>query len=112
MSCVFCKIASGEIETTRAYEDSEVVAFFDMAPQAPTHILIIPKLHISSLSDITEQNAHVGAAIFRAISQLSRRAEFAGGYRVVSNCGADGGQSVDHLHFHMLGGRALGWPPG
>jgi histidine triad (HIT) family protein len=112
MSCIFCRIASGEVATTKAYEDSEVVAFYDTAPQAPTHILVIPKAHIPSLSAITEENAHIGTAIFRAIAELSKRAEFAGGFRVVSNSGADGGQTVGHLHFHMLGGRALGWPPG
>lgn len=112
MSCVFCKIASGEIPTTKAYENDHVVAFYDTAPQAPTHILIIPKAHIASLSEITEENADIGRQIFLAIAELSSRAEFAGGYRVVSNCGADGGQTVGHLHFHMLAGRALAWPPG
>lgn len=112
MSCIFCKIASGEIETKKAYEDEHVVAFYDMSPQAPAHILVIPKAHIASLSEIDGDNCAIGGHIFLAISTLAKRPEFSGGYRVVSNTGEDGGQTVNHLHFHMLGGRSLAWPPG
>ena len=113
MDCIFCKIASGEIGSTKAYEDDKVLAFHDISPAAPTHILIIPKCHISSANDITGDNSHIVAHIYEAAAKLARDLGLAeGGYRIVNNCGADGGQTVNHLHFHLLGGRSLQWPPG
>ena len=112
MDCIFCKIASGEIPSTKVYEDDTVVAFNDLDPKAPSHILIIPKDHISSMMDINESNSGVISHIYGVIANLGKLPEFAGGFRVVCNCGDDGGQTVGHLHFHMLGGRSLSWPPG
>lgn len=110
--CIFCKIASKEIDSQLIYEDDLVVAFEDLNPQAPIHLLIIPKEHIVSAADIDEDNSHIIARIFEVISQLGRELELEDGYRIVNNCGKDGGQTVDHIHFHMLGERKLNWPPG
>ena len=105
--CLFCKIIAGTIPSTKVYEDETVFAFRDIAPQAPTHILVIPKAHLSSVNDITAENSAVVAHIFEVIPQIAKAEGLANGYRVVSNCGADAGQTVHHLHFHILGGKAL-----
>lgn len=110
--CIFCKIANKEIDSQLIYEDDLVVAFEDLNPQAPIHLLIIPKEHIASAADIDEDNSHIIGRIFEVISQLGRELELEDGYRIVNNCGKDGGQTVDHIHFHMLGERKLNWPPG
>ncbi len=112
MDCIFCKIASGEIPSNKVYEDDTVVAFRDLDPQAPTHVLIIPKQHIQSVAEITPENSAIVAHIFEVAAQLSRELGLTGGFRVVSNSGAAAGQSVPHLHFHLLGGRDFTWPPG
>ena len=93
--CIFCKIAAGEIPSKKAYEDDQILAFYDLDPQAPVHILIIPKEHI-----------------FAAAANLAKELGLEKGYRIVNNCGEDGGQTVRHLHFHLLGGRSMEWPPG
>ncbi len=111
--CLFCKIANGEIPSNKAYEDEEVLAFYDLDPQAPKHILIIPKKHITSANDINEDNASVVAHIFVTAAKIAKEVGIAeDGYRIVNNCGENGGQSVKHLHFHLLGGRSMAWPPG
>lgn len=105
--CLFCKIIAGEIPSSKVYEDETVFAFRDIAPQAPTHILVVPKVHISDCSGITAENSAVAAHIFEVIPQIARAEGLENGYRVVSNCGPDAGQTVPHLHFHILGGRQL-----
>lgn len=112
MDCIFCKIASGEIPSNKLYEDEKVVAFYDLDPQAPVHFLVIPKAHIKSADEINQSNAEVIAHIFTVISKLAKQLGLSKGYRIVNNCGEDGGQTVSHLHFHVLGGRLLAWPPG
>lgn len=112
MSCLFCKIIAGEIPSTKIYEDDDILAFLDVAPQAPTHFLVVPKAHIDSPAHITEQNAAVVGHIYATIAKLAIELKLNNGYRVVANCGEDGGQSVQHLHFHVLAGRSLAWPPG
>ena len=107
MNCLFCKIIAGDIPSTRVYEDETVCAFRDIAPQAPTHILVVPKAHIEDCNGITAANSAVVAHIFEVIPQIARAEGLDGGYRVVSNCGDDAGQTVQHLHFHILGGRKL-----
>ena len=107
MDCIFCKIAAGEIPSTKVYEDDLVYAFRDIAPMAPTHILVIPKAHIASVNEITAQNSGLVSHIFEVIPQIAQAEGLTGGYRVVSNCGADAGQTVHHLHFHILGGKTL-----
>ena len=107
MNCLFCKIIAGEIPSTKVYEDETVYAFRDINPQAPTHILVIPKVHLSSVNDVTAENSAVVAHIFEVIPQIAAAEGLTGGYRVVSNCGADAGQTVHHLHFHILGGKEL-----
>ena len=105
--CIFCKIIAGEIPSTKVYEDELVFAFRDINPQAPTHILVVPKLHIGSVAELTEQNSAVVARIFEVIAQIAKNEGLTNGYRVVSNCGPDAGQTVPHLHFHILGGAEL-----
>lgn len=105
--CIFCKIAAGEIPSTKVYEDELVLAFRDIAPQAPTHILVIPKTHIPSVAAISAENSALVAHIFEVIARVAEAEGLANGYRVVSNCGPDAGQTVHHLHFHILGGREL-----
>ena len=107
MNCLFCKIIAGDIPSTKVYEDELVLAFRDIAPQAPTHILVIPKTHIPSVDGITEANSDVVAHIFRVIPQIAAAEGLTEGYRVVSNCGPHAGQTVHHLHFHILGGKQL-----
>ena len=109
--CLFCKIAAGEIPSNKVYEDDQVFAFYDIDPQAPTHFLVIPKAHIGSCGEITADNAGVVAHIFTVISQVTRELGLTD-FRVVSNCGEQAGQSVHHLHFHVLAGRDMTWPPG
>ena len=105
--CLFCKIAAGEIPSTKVYEDETILVFRDIAPMAPTHILVIPKAHIPSVDGINGENSAVVAHIFETIPTIAAAEGLTGGYRVVSNCGSDAGQTVHHLHFHILGGRLL-----
>ena len=107
MDCIFCKIAAGEIPSTKVYEDDQILAFRDIAPMAPTHILVIPKTHIGSVAEITADNAALVAHIFTVIPKIAAEEGLDSGYRVVSNCGPDAGQTVHHLHFHILGGKQL-----
>ena len=106
-NCLFCRIIAGEIPSTKVYEDDTVLAFRDIAPQAPTHILVIPKAHISGVSAITAENSAVVAHIFEVIPQIAAAEGLSEGFRVVSNCGDHAGQTVHHLHFHILGGKQL-----
>ena len=113
MDCLFCKIIAGDIPYAKVYEDDKVLAFRDIEPQAPVHILIIPKEHIASANELNEENASVVGHIYAVAAKIAKEEGIAeGGYRIVNNCGVDGGQTVGHLHFHMLGGRSLAWPPG
>ena len=107
MDCLFCAIANGDIPSTKVYEDEDILAFRDIAPQAPTHILVIPKTHIASVDHLTDAHAGVVAKIFVTIPKIAAQEGLANGYRVVSNVGEDGCQSVKHLHFHILGGKKL-----
>ena len=106
-NCLFCKIIAGVIPSTKVYEDDSILAFRDIAPQAPTHILVIPKEHIPSVDGITAENSAVVAHIFEVIPAIAKAEGLESGYRVVSNCGDDAGQTVHHLHFHILGGKKL-----
>ena len=106
-NCLFCKIIGGAIPSTKVYEDETVLAFRDIAPQAPTHILVIPKAHIASVAEVTADNSAVIAHIFEVIAKVAEAEGLKDGYRVVSNCGDHAGQTVHHLHFHILGGRQL-----
>ncbi len=112
MDCLFCKIINGEIPSNKVYEDETVFAFRDIEPQAPTHILIIPKQHIKSAAEIDESNSAVVAHIFEVAAKLAKQEGLTDGYRIVNNCGDLAGQSVKHLHFHLMGGREFGWPAG
>ena len=105
--CLFCRIIRGEIPSSKVYEDETVYAFRDIAPQAPTHVLVIPKTHISGCNAVTTENSTVVAHIFEVIPKIAAAEGLTGGYRVVSNCGPDAGQTVPHLHFHILGGKAM-----
>ena len=107
MDCIFCKIIAGDIPSTKVYEDETVYAFRDINPQAPSHILVIPKAHIASVNELNGDNSGVVAHIFEVIPQIAAAEGLTGGYRVVSNCGPDAGQTVFHLHFHILGGQEL-----
>ena len=111
-NCIFCKIINGEIPSTKVYEDDSVYAFRDINPMAPIHVLIVPKAHIESADGITAENADCVARIFEAIPKIAKAEGLANGYRVITNCGEDGCQSVKHLHFHLLSGRDFTWPPG
>lgn len=111
--CLFCGIASGEVPSERAHEDDLVVAFHDIAPRAPTHILLIPRRHIASAAELTEVDAPLLGRLFAVAAELARANGIAeDGYRLVTNVGRYGGQSVAHLHLHLLGGRPMSWPPG
>lgn len=111
--CLFCRIVAGEIPSTGVHEDEAILAIRDIAPRAPTHILLMPKGHVASAADLTVEHAELLGRIFAAAAQIARSEGIAErGYRVVTNVGAWGGQSVDHLHFHLMGGRAFEWPPG
>ncbi len=107
MSCLFCKIIAGDIPSAKVYEDDTVYAFRDIAPQAPVHVLVVPKAHLEGCSDVTCDNSAVIARIFEVIPQIAQAEGLTDGYRVVSNCGPDAGQTVQHLHFHILGGRKM-----
>ncbi|ACL70025.1 histidine triad nucleotide-binding protein [Halothermothrix orenii] len=111
--CIFCKIANGEMDTDLVYEDEKVVAFKDINPQAPVHLLIVPRKHIPTLLDLEKSDEELIGHIYKIASKLAREEGIADrGFRVVSNCNEEGGQTVFHIHFHLLGGRNLQWPPG
>jgi histidine triad (HIT) family protein len=112
MNCIFCKIVAGTIPSKKLYEDDEVYAFADIDPKAPFHALIIPKEHIASLAEAAVAHKSLLGHLHFTAAELARTHELAKGYRVVINTGPDGGQTVDHLHLHLLGGRAMHWPPG
>ncbi len=112
MDCLFCKIIAGEIPSKKVYEDERVLAFYDIDPQAPTHFLVVPKAHISGMDKIRPDNEAVVGHIFSVIAKLAEELRLENGFRVVNNCGKDAMQSVEHLHFHVLAGRQLAWPPG
>ena len=113
MSCLFCRIASGEIPASKVYEDDEVMAFNDINPQAPLHVLVIPKRHISTTNDLsTQDDALIGTLVRRAAAIAREKGYADRGYRSVLNCNAEAGQTVFHIHLHLLAGRGLGWPPG
>lgn len=105
--CLFCKIIAGDIPSDKVYEDEQVLAFRDIAPMAPVHILVIPKTHIAGVDEITAENSSILSRIFEIIPEIARKEGLADGYRVVSNIGENGGQTVRHLHFHILGGKKL-----
>ncbi len=107
MDCLFCKIIAGDIPSKKAYEDEKILAFYDIAPQAPVHILVIPKTHIASVDGVNAENSALIAYIFEKIPTIAKEAGITNGYRVISNCGDDACQSVKHLHFHILGGAQL-----
>ncbi len=113
MDCLFCKIANGKLNSDILYQDNEVIAFRDINPQAPTHILIIPKKHISTLNDLSDTDTTLMGKLFTTARNLAKEIGFAeDGYRLVMNCNDHGGQTVFHIHLHLLGGRPFSWPPG
>jgi histidine triad (HIT) family protein len=112
VSCLFCKIIAGEIPAKPVYEDADVFAFADINPQAPVHLLVVPRKHMASLDAAEESDAALLGRLLEAAARIAREKGLARGYRVVVNTGADGGQTVEHLHLHVLGGRAMAWPPG
>lgn len=112
MDCLFCKIAAGEIPSTKVYEDDYVYAFMDIDPQAPFHAIVIPKEHIASAAEINAENSILISKVFEAISIIAKQENLENGFRIVNNCGKDGGQTVGHIHFHLLARRNLAWPPG
>jgi len=112
-SCLFCRIIAGDIPATTIYEDNDLIAFNDIHPQAPMHVLIVPKLHVATLNDLgPAHDSLVGSMIRRAAAIAADRGFAQGGFRTVFNCNAGAGQTVFHLHLHVLGGRTMGWPPG
>ena len=111
--CIFCKIANKEIPSEIVYEDDFVVSFKDLDPKAPVHVLIIPKKHYGSALEINDENCEIVGHVFSAAAKIAKKLGIdTNGFRIVNNCGSDGGQTVGHIHFHLLGGRNLGWPPG
>jgi histidine triad (HIT) family protein len=112
MDCIFCKIVAGEIPAKKLYEDEQVMAFADVNPQAPVHALIVPKRHIVSLGHVSRENAGLLGHLHAVASELAAKHALTNGYRTVINTGPDGGQTVGHLHVHLLGGRPMHWPPG
>ena len=112
MDCLFCNIVKGQIPSEKVYEDNDVYAFKDVNPEAPVHILIIPKRHIKSVDELEETDKELVGHIFVVAKKLAKENKLENGYRLVSNIGEEGGQSVKHLHFHLLGGRSFNWPPG
>lgn len=110
--CIFCMIANKEIPSNIVYEDDKIVCFHDLEPQAPVHVLIIPKKHISSMDDINEEDQALLGHIMLKVKDIAKELELENGYRLVNNCGEDGFQTVKHLHFHLLGKRKMTWPPG
>lgn len=112
-SCIFCKIAAGEIESNIVYRDERIVAFRDLNPQAPTHVLVIPRKHVATINDLGAEDAETAGRLFLVAAEVARSEGVdESGYRVVMNCGEGAGQSVFHIHLHVLGGRAFRWPPG
>lgn len=111
-NCLFCNIIKGEIPSNLIYEDEEVIAFEDINPQAPVHFLVIPKEHIQSAAYIDENNKNLMGHILFVVSKIAKEKGLEEGYRIVNNCGIDGGQTVEHIHFHVLGKRKMLWPPG
>jgi histidine triad (HIT) family protein len=109
--CLFCRIAAGEIPSDRVFEDAAVIVFRDVNPKAPTHVLAIPRRHLASAADLTDADGDLLAALFGALRHVAEEAGLKG-YRILTNVGAESGQSVFHLHFHLLGGRSMAWPPG
>lgn len=109
MDCLFCKIIAGEIPSKKVYEDEQVYVFEDIAPIAPVHYLLIPKTHISGASAVTPENSAVVAHIFEVAAKIAAEKGFSDGFRIITNCGDDAGQTVKHLHFHLLAGRKFGW---
>lgn len=113
MSCIFCGIVNNDIPSKKVYEDDKVVAFEDINPAAPVHVVIVPKKHISSLMDINDEDSILISHIFMVAKKIAIEKNISeNGFRIVSNCGENAGQTVKHLHFHLLGGRSFGWPPG
>ena len=113
MDCIFCKIINNEIPSNKIYEDDKVLAFHDISKEAPIHFLVIPKEHIQSANEINSKNADIISHIFVVINKIVKELGIdESGYRIVNNCGKDGGQTVNHIHFHVLGQRDLKWPPG
>ena len=110
--CLFCRIVAGEIPSTRLHEDDLVIAIRDINPQAPTHVLVLPQAHIASAADLTDADGPLLGRLFEVAATLARQEGLGGGWRLVTNVGDDGGQTVDHLHVHLLGGRPMTWPPG
>ena len=112
-ACLFCKMVAGEIQPDKVYEDQHILAFRDINPQAPVHVLVIPKTHIATLNDLDDNHADVVGRLYLAAARVARQEGIAErGYRTVMNCNADGGQTVFHLHLHLMGGRQMAWPPG
>lgn len=112
MGCVFCEIVKGNLNSDKIYEDEEILVFKDLEPQAPVHFLIIPKKHIGSVLELSEEDSKIVSKIFYRIKKIAEQLDLKDGFRVVNNCGEDGGQSVPHIHFHVLGKRKMNWPPG
>ncbi len=108
MDCIFCKIADGSIPSKKVYEDDKMLAFHDIEPAAPVHVVMIPKEHIASADELNEENSDVIAHIYSKVPEIAKKLGLKGGYRIVNNCGADGGQTVFHIHFHLMGGKTLG----
>jgi histidine triad (HIT) family protein len=112
MDCVFCQISRGELPAAKLYEDDQVLAFSDLRPVAPTHILIIPRRHVESLAHATSDDWPAVIKALQVAQQLAQEGDLQNGYRIVANVGENGGQTVGHLHWHLIGGRAMAWPPG
>lgn len=112
MNCLFCRIAAGEIPAKLLYGDADMVAFYDIQPQAPVHFLVIPRKHIANMYELTPEDKALMGAIMHKGQELAQELGLENGARFVLNCKADGGQTVDHLHLHVLGGRSMSWPPG
>ena len=110
MDCIFCKIANNEIPAKKVYEDEKAVAFKDVNPIAPVHILVIPREHIVCADEINSSNKSIVGDIFAVIAEVAKELNLSNGYRIINNCKEDGGQTVNHLHFHLIGGKKLGWP--
>lgn len=112
-NCVFCSIIEGKIPSQKVYEDDKILCFKDINPEAPIHLIIIPKKHIESINDLENKDVELIGHIFLKVKQIAKELKIdESGYRIVNNCGKDGGQTVPHIHFHLLGGRSLNWPPG
>ncbi|NLT96364.1 MAG: histidine triad nucleotide-binding protein [Clostridia bacterium] len=110
--CIFCKIANKEIPSQVVYEDDLIMAFNDIQPQAPVHVLVVPKKHIKDIASLSDTDYDLMGRIFKIINKIAKEKGIEDGFRIVNNCGEKGGQSVGHLHFHILGGRQMQWPPG